>query len=240
MYRNTNSFINNKYHSEKATKPLTKDQIKDIKKYYSALLHSSENEYIGKRNVMLVQMQLQTGFRISDIVKMKVSDVVNYDIYDDFYGRRIIDITEIKDNIKLLEQKTKTQRSVKISAWLKERIKLYLNANGVRDKIQCNDDYLFISEKYGDDTSRYISAKSASAIMHQVGKTINWDVSSHTMRKTYGSIRYNYADDKERALAQISELYGHANTEITRKYIYINNIEMDDIQTNSRYDLSGK
>lgn len=109
---------------------------------------------------------INTGLRISDILKLKVKDV------------------KVKDNFMIKEGKTKKKRVVNISM-LRKEIDDY-----VKDKVDY--EYLFESQR-GD---RHISTVQAYRILQRAGDYLGRDdIGTHTMRKTFGYHHYKQYKD---------------------------------------------
>ena len=127
----------------------------------------------GYRNYILFVLGLNTGFRISDLLKLKVKDVRN------------------KSHIKIKEKKTgKTKKSL-INDTLKNDIDNYI-------KNMPNFKYLFESQK---GINQPISRVQAYRILNKAGKKVGLEqLSAHRMRKTFG--HWHYKKYKDVALLQ--------------------------------------
>ena len=126
----------------------------------------------GTRDYMLFMLGVNTGLRISDILKLKVSDVKN------------------KSHITLTEDKTDKAKRIKING-LKQELDNYI------DGLQA-DDYLFQSQK-GDN--KPITRIQAYRILNKAADKLKLDeVGTHTLRKTFGY--HFYQKTKDVALLQ--------------------------------------
>ncbi len=89
----------------------------------------------------------------------------------------------------------------------------------------------FAGRKYGSAmTTQWLNRKLksirdtyADRIPH-LGETEN--ISTHSLRKTFGRRVWNKAKDKEAALVMLSEIFNHSKTSITKRYL---GIRQDDI-----------
>lgn len=124
-----------------------------------------ENSY---RDFMLFTIGINTGLRISDILKLKVSDVRN------------------KTHISIFEIKTKKHKRFLINSQLKKHINKYIK--GMND-----DDYLFPSRK-GENSP--ISRIQAYRILNEVAVKLGIEeIGTHTLRKTFGYWHYKQYKD---------------------------------------------
>ena len=132
--------------------------IEKIKKYLSS----------NPRDRLLFIFGINTGLRISDILKLKVKDVKN------------------KKHIILTEQKTNKIKKVLIMKNLKYEIKKY-----IKDKN--NDTYLFKSNQ----TNEAISRVQAYRIINEACKKkhIKGNIGTHSLRKTFGYHFYQKTKD---------------------------------------------
>ena len=127
----------------------------------------------GYRNYMLFLVGINTGLRISDILKLKVSDVRN------------------QTHLTLREKKTSKIK----------RIKIMGIANELEDYIAEMEDhqYLFTSQKGHNEP---ITRVQAYRILNKAAANIGLkeEIGTHTLRKTYGY--HFYQKTKDVALLQ--------------------------------------
>ena len=138
-------------------------------------------------------------------------------------GLRISDVLSLKgenfkaDTIKLIEKKTNKNREIKINENIKKAIKQY----GI-----LTDGYLFISQK-----NTVYSIQSVNRLLKSVfkkeAKTLN--ISTHSMRKSFGRKVYEVQGETERALNYLSELFNHTSLSVTRRYLGIRQEELNNI-----------
>ena len=118
------------------------------------------------RNYFLFVMGINTGLRISDLLKLKVSDVKD------------------KTHISIQEEKTKKSKRFLINANLRMEITEYTsNMN--------NEDYLFEGRK-GKPIGRIMAWKLLSTTATQAGLE---NIGTHTLRKTFGYHFYQRKKD---------------------------------------------
>jgi integrase len=144
---------------------------------------------------------INMGLRISDILKLKHKDLQS-------------------DNIILTEQKTKKRREIRINDNVKNAYKIYCERLGIIS----DDDYLFKSQKGVVFTIRHVNR-----MLKEVFGTKSKNISSHSLRKTFGRRIWENDHYSERSLILLSKLFNHTSPAITRIYLGIQQEELDDI-----------
>lgn len=151
------------------------------------------------------------GLRISDILKLKYSQVYNV------------------DEITIVEQKTGKTREIRVNAQLKRHIAdCYEKLNP-----RTPDDFIFTSQK-----KSVYSIQRINVLFKEIKVKYNLKIknfSSHSMRKGFGmAIFIRSGSNAELALMKLSQLFNHSNPAITRRYLGIAKEEL--MQT---YDILG-
>ncbi len=175
-----------------------KKKIEDMKKILKAN---------NSRDYCLFVLGINSGLRISDLLSLKISDV--------------IDGKKIKDRISLREKKTGKTKDFPIGATSVKAIKEYLNT---QDYIP--NDYLFKSRKGNGPISRVQAWRILSEAAETVG--IIESIGTHTLRKTFGYWAFNSGVD----ITIIQKLLNHSSPGITLAYIGITQDELDDVYLN--------
>ncbi len=160
------------------------------------------------RNYLLFTLGINSGLRISDLLKLKISDVSN---------------GKIKDNIYIREQKTNKEKVFEVNKSSKDAIKEYLTSLGKYEI----DWYLFKSRE-GDN--KPISRMQAYDILNDAAKLcgITDKIGTHTLRKTFGyHARINGTD-----LSVIQDIFNHSSPGITKRYIGITQDEKKQVYLN--------
>jgi len=160
-----------------------KNKIQEIKEYLKLFSY---------RDFLLFVAGINTGLRISDLLKLKVSDVKD------------------KKHIKIKEQKTGKAKRILINDSLKEALKDYI-------KVLNNYDYLFQSQK---GENRPLSRFQAYRIINEASKMvgINDQIGTHSLRKTFGFWHYQQFKD----VALLQDIFNHSSPSVTLRYIGIN------------------
>lgn len=135
-----------------------KEQIKKVKQ----VLKQS-----NQRNYLLFVLGINSGLRISDILKLKVKDVKN------------------KKYIEIKEQKTKKYKKFPITKTLKLCIDKYINS-------KLSEDWLFESKRGSQPITRVQAYRIICNACNNAG--INLNIGTHTLRKTFG---YHFYQEKK-------------------------------------------
>ena len=138
------------------------------------------------------------GLRISDLLSVRWSQLLNQDSFD------------------ITEKKTGKRRTIRINAQLQKHIKA---CHKVIAPASLNT-ACFISQK-----NTVYSIQRLNTILKELKYSyrLNIDnISTHTLRKTFGRRVYEQAGtNSEHALVMLSEIFNHSTTTITRKYLGI-------------------
>lgn len=156
------------------------------------------------RDYCLFVLGINSGLRISDLLKLRISD--------------ISERGKIKDRIRLREKKTNKFKDFPLSKSTKSALKEYLKTR------ECNENEpLFISRK----NKGFLLRQQAYKIINNVAKSvgIKEKIGTHTLRKTFGYHAYNNGYD----ITLIQKLFNHSSPSVTLRYIGITQEEMDNV-----------
>lgn len=177
--------------------------IRDINKINAIkeiLLNDKNN---GTRNHLLFVLGINSGLRISDLLNLKISDILDNN-------------NKIKSFITLREQKTGKPKLFPINTNTNKAIKLYLK------NIELNnlDTPLFASRKGNKPISRIQAWTILNNVSKQVG--IVEEIGTHSLRKTFGY----HAFKSGIGIETLQKILNHSSPAITLRYI---GITQDDI-----------
>ncbi|MBA7642311.1 Tyrosine recombinase XerD [subsurface metagenome] len=163
------------------------------------------------RDFLLFTLGINTGLRISDILRLKVEDV------KDQAG-------EIKEYLDLNEKKTKKQRLIYINSEVRNALEYYFDKTGIYHL----DRYLFISDKtkINKPISRIRAWQLIQIWCREVG--IKGRIGTHTIRKTAG-YQMRIAGV---AIELIQEVLGHQSISMTKRYLGITDDEVTKVLKN--------
>lgn len=152
------------------------------------------------RDYVIAEVGFLTGLRISDILPLKVNDVLGH------------------THITIREEKTGKHKRFLVSDKLKNIVQEYVEAKELQP-----EDYLFPSRK-ATGKYPYVRREQIFVSMNDVAKAIGIKdaIGTHTLRKTFGYHHYQQFKD----VAVLQEIFNHSAPSITLKYIGIN----DDIK----------
>ena len=154
----------------------------------------------GEIFYLIFEFGLNSGLRISDILRLKVNQV-----WDDY--------------ISIRAQKTGKLKKFPVNENLRVLIKKYLKTR----KLKCTD-FLFKSTKYFGLCT--VNRSSVNRAFKRAAKNagITCHISTHTMRKTFGYHYYKRTKD----LVLLQKIFNHSSTHITLRYIGITQDQIND------------
>jgi integrase len=120
-----------------------------------------------------------------------------------------------KDTVTITEGKTKKTKTIAIN----DKIKELVNKLG-KDKTGSP----FITQK-----GSIITIQHLNVMLKKLLKEKGLNVSSHSMRKTFGRRVYFNNNESEKALMYLMELYNHSSLMMTKKYLGIRQEELNNI-----------
>ena len=159
------------------------------------IIKTDSNYKIG----FLVVFGINTGLRISDILKLKIEDLNN-------------------DSISLMESKTNKKRIIKLNENVKTAFKL------LKERDPNIEGYVFKSNQNTILSKQYINRK-----LKELFGSKSLSVSTHSLRKTFGRQVWSNNNETDKALLYLSELFNHSSPAITKRYLGIRQEELDDI-----------
>lgn len=146
-------------------------------------------ENTSYRNFIMFLIGIDTGLRISDILRLRVRDVIG-------------------SHISIKEKKTKKHKRILITAELKQKLAPYIEGKP-------SNEYLIKSR---EGANRPITREMAYKIIRDVGEEFGLsELGCHTLRKTFGYIFYNRTTNKDIGL--LMNYFNHATQQDTLRYI---------------------
>ncbi|MGL5123375.1 MAG: tyrosine-type recombinase/integrase [Fusobacteriaceae bacterium] len=160
-----------------------------------------------------INIGLNTGLRASDILRLKFENVDESGVF------------------RMKEKKTKKIKLIKFNMICFENIKMLKNfyeKKGIE-----NTGFLFkslnrVSIKNATGTALSYSGVKKNFNMIKFNLNINYSIGSHSLRKTFGKIIYKKNND----IALVMKLLNHSSSEITLRYIGINDEEIISLYDN--------
>ncbi|MFC0473984.1 tyrosine-type recombinase/integrase [Robertmurraya beringensis] len=154
----------------------------------------------SQRDLLLFVLGINTGIRISDLLSLKVKEVM--------------DETGIKEFLYIGDSACTEGRAYYLNSSVKGELIRYF------DMVNCKkEDYLFKSSKYDQPISRQQAYRIINKAAKEAG--IPGKIGTHTIRKTFGYHAYR----KGIAISILMEIYHHHTPSETLKYLGINKNE---------------
>ena len=156
---------------------------------------------------LLVSIGVFTGLRISDLLTLTYSDLLNTETFT------------------LREMKTKKQRSIKVNKDLKEIVSRIVSKSNITNLNQ-----LIFINKYGTKSidKSYVNVKLKELVKKYRIK-LDGNVSTHTFRKTLGRRVMEVNNYSNESLVLLMELFGHSSMSITKRYLGIREQEIHNV-----------
>lgn len=159
------------------------------------IIKTDRNYKIG----FLIVFGINTGLRISDILKLKFEDLEN-------------------DSISLIESKTNKKRIIRINDNVKNAFVL------LKDRNSNIEGFVFTSNQNTVYSKQYVNRK-----LKEIFGSKTLAISTHSLRKTFGRQVWSNNKETDKALLYLSELFNHSSPAITKRYLGIRQEELDDI-----------
>lgn len=184
----------------------TVEPIRDLQKILAIKRILKEKN--NPRDYLLFTMGINLALRINDLLQLRTNDIL------DRQGN-------IVDYIHIREQKTKKEKKIKINQAVREALQYYFQKATITDPEQ----YLFTSYRSNQKLDRIRVWQMIKDWGNEVGLRTD-NLGTHTLRKTWGY----QARKKGVTIEQISEKLGHRSTIVTKRYIGINQDEINKIE----------
>ena len=198
------------------TKEEIASMISVFDKHIEEAVNSTQKK-IACRNKMLFIVGMNVGIRASDLRTLK---------YSFFFDEQSDGTLEFKQFYTLQPMKQRKQKkSVKL--FFNQTVKTAIN-NYIADyPINDLDDYLFFSRK-GDEP---ITVQGLWDIIKgtAIEAGIEQNIGSHSLRKSFGFWCWHEAEDKNKALVILQQIFNHSSTQTTARYIGILDDEIEDM-----------
>lgn len=159
------------------------------------IIKTGKNYKIG----FLAVFGINSGLRISDILKLQHEDLLN-------------------DSINLIESKTNKKRIIKLNDNIKKAYTLY------QERDPKKEGYVFTSNQ-----NTVFSIQYVNRCLKSIFETKTLSISSHSLRKTFGRQVWANNGESDKALLYLNELFNHSSPAITKRYLGIRQEELDDI-----------
>ena len=207
----------NKKTSHKANAVKTREAINEI---IQDFIDKNKIEY-----ACLFVVGINTGSRISDLVKYRVCDVLKED-------RTIED--EFEDELTMVEQKTKKHRTVYFNKAAKLAFKIMLKEKTYPDEwiftAKGSNRKSYITTLDGRKLQKPITRQSAWNNLMWITENMEGHYSTHAMRKTFANFfcqvdaGHTYIDGRN--VSALTQALNHSDSKTTMTYMDIQEIEL--------------
>ena len=171
--------------------PFTEKQIKILKKILSA--------ETNKRDLVMFTVQLDSMMRSSDLLRLRVKDVIN-------------NKGEVKAQIQIKQKKTGEGHTIRLQADTQQFLLEYIEQTA-----KSFDDYLFTGRNH---TGKPITYNGHAKTIRKWADMLGLDIeqfNTHSLRRTKASIIYEKTNNIEVA----RQLLGHRSVASTSTYLNI-------------------
>ena len=176
------------------------------------------------RDNMLFIVGINFGLRVSDLVQLRFSNLIN----DNLVFKTTFPIFEKKTRNT---RKQKKNRYITINTAVIEAVTLYLeHTSGVS-----LSDYMFRSQSpNGKSLNRPMTRCSVDRILKGIADDcgLSIQMSTHTLRKTFAYHQMVMSNNDPRKLLLLSKMLGHSSVGVTMDYIGITGDEIEEAYRN--------
>ncbi|MBF2481957.1 tyrosine-type recombinase/integrase [Listeria seeligeri] len=191
--------------------------IKDLQKIALIKTILSRGEF-GDRNVLLFKIGINTAYRTSDLLSLKLKDVL------EIYRQKVRVKSRLMMKEKKTEKKTEKNNSVILTKRLQKDIWDYVKKEHTKAVDEQDlDHYLFLSRNKSAG-ERHLARWQGWHIVSEAENEAGLNnLGNHSMRKTFGYHLYKNGV----ALELIQVLLNHSSPKITLRYIGIEQEDKD-------------
>lgn len=182
--------------------------IEDIQRISNYFLNTGSIDWVRYRNNMMFMVGINTGLRISDILSLRIEDVLDGD--------------KVRDYIIIYEQKTKKYHKVFMNDVAKKSIMDYLGHSPTYD----TNSFLFRSKK-----GEMLDTRSAHKILKSMSRDLSlpYNVGTHTLRKTFAYWTIKMHSNDGDILTSLQSMLNHSDQRVTFRYANIDQDTQDEI-----------
>ena len=149
---------------------------------------------------LYIMTSINIGLRIGDILNLTHSDLINGE--KEFREEKTEKAKKVKFNKHILNAYDKVFKDIKVNA----------------------NDFIFKSQKNSVFTKQQINRKLKNTFTIK-----NKNISSHSLRKTFGRRVYEANNESEKALLLLNSIYNHTSIKQTREYLDITQEEINNV-----------
>lgn len=193
-------------------RPITPEEIEKIKEHFE-----HRKDKLAVRDITLIFFGFYTGFRISEILSIKVRDLYQYGkIADEVYIKRC----HMKGKI--------AGRNVPLNENCKKLLLQYLQHYEMDEKVKLDRElYLFPSNRVGFP----LTSRACDMIVKKVfrAEEMTGKLACHSLRKTFSMRMYDALDHD---ILKLQKAMGHKQLSSTQHYISCNDQQVINVVKN--------
>lgn len=197
----------------------TKEEIAAMLNIFDAHIENAVNDnqkQAACRNKLLFIIGINVGIRASDLRTLRWS----------FFFDKKSEELQFKDFYVLQPIKQRKQKKF-VKLFFNQSVKTAINNYIAEYPIENLDDFLFLSRQGNDPITVQMLWKIIKDAALEAG--IRQNIGSHSLRKTFGYWCWHMAEDKNKALVILQQIFNHSSTQTTAKYIGILDDEIEDM-----------
>lgn len=177
---------------------------------------NEEKKWIAHRNKLLFLVGINIGIRASDLRTLRWSFFFDQDKEGKIKFKPFYTLQPMK------QRKQKKFVKLYFNQVVQTAIRNYISEYPVENL----DDYLFRSREGDKPLTVQGLWNVIKGAADEVG--IEQNIGSHSLRKTFGYHIWHQAEDKNKALVILQQIFNHSSTQTTAKYIGILDEEIED------------
>lgn len=170
---------------------------------------------LSKRNYAILQLMLQCGLRIGEVIRLKYGD---------------IKLQSRSGSIQVMDGKGHKSREVPLNLTARKALKHYFKLT----HHQVSEEPVFYSKR-----QKPLSLRSAQAMIHDIAKRAKLSrisVSAHTLRHTFAA---NYLRVNPNQLVELAQLLGHDSLNTTAIYTKSSQSQLAEAVEKSEINIYG-
>lgn len=197
----------------------TQEEILSMLNVFDKHIEEAANDnqrQIAHRNKMLFLVGINVGIRGSDLRTLKWS----------FFFEEVDGEYKFKNFYVLQPMKQRKQKKF-VKLFFNQTVQQAINNYVNEYPIENLEGYLFESRKGNEP----ITVRALWDIIKRTASEagISQNIGSHSLRKTFGFWCWHQAEDKNKALVILQQVFNHSSTQTTAKYIGILDDEIKDM-----------
>lgn len=194
----------------------TKEEISDVMSVLNSDIENAATIWklqLARRNRLIFILGMNLGIRASDLCALRWSFFFdNKWNFKEYY---------------VLQPKKQRNSGKFVKLYFNDAVKSALTEYLSNYKCTVSDinDLIFTSQKGAAITERYLCQLVKSVAQRA---NIKQNIGSHSLRKTFGLFVWHEAEDKNKALVLLQQMFGHSSTQTTLRYIGIMDNEISE------------